>query len=193
MEDGRRLLVKLVEEAKKCVKCKLYKTRTNVVVGEGPLNSLIMLVGEAPGYWEDKQGRPFVGAAGKFLDKLLSFAGLNRGKVYITNIVKCRPPKNREPKPDEIEACKSYLDRQITLIKPKIICALGNVASTCLLQKFGFQAQPMGKIHGKVFETNQLKIIPLHHPATVLYKPSLKKVLEEDWKLVGTKIKNLTH
>ena len=192
MKEEEERLLKLVEEAKKCVKCRLHKTRTNVVVGEGPLNSLIMLVGEAPGYWEDKQGKPFVGAAGKLLDKLLALAGLDRSKVYITNVVKCRPPGNREPKPDEIEACKGYLDEQISLIKPKIICTLGNVASAYLLQKFGFQFQPMVRIHGKVFEVNQLKIIPLYHPATALYKPPIKKVLEEDWRLVGAKIKNLS-
>jgi len=189
--DREEEFLKLVEEVKKCSKCRLYKTRKNVVVGDGPINSLIMLVGEAPGYWEDQQGKPFVGAAGKFLNKLLDLAGLDRGKVYITNVVKCRPPGNREPKPDEIEACKPYLDKQLNLIQPKIVCALGNFATSYLLQKYGFPIQSMGKIHGKIFETKNLKIIPLYHPATALYKPPMKKVLEEDWKTIGLKLKSL--
>ncbi|RLG91693.1 MAG: uracil-DNA glycosylase [Candidatus Hecatellales archaeon] len=190
MSEKERLL-KLAEEAKNCVRCRLYKTRKNVVFGDGPLDSPIMLIGEAPGYWEDLKGKPFVGAAGKFLDKLLALAGLDRGKVYITNVVKCRPPGNREPKPDEVEACRPYLEEQINLIKPKIICTLGNVASTYLLQKFGFRVQPMGRIHGKVFEVNQLKIIPLYHPATALYKPPIKTVLEEDWMLLKARLEHL--
>ncbi|RLI05925.1 uracil-DNA glycosylase [Candidatus Bathyarchaeota archaeon] len=183
--------LRLTEEVKRCTKCDLHESRKNVVVGEGPTNALVMLVGEAPGYWEDLQGKPFVGAAGKFLDKLLVIAGLSRKDVYITNVVKCRPPGNREPKPEEIKACVGYLNKQISLIKPKIICALGNFAASYLLGKFGFNFQSMGKVHGETFEVNQLKIIPLYHPATALYKPPMRKVLEEDWKKVGVKIKSL--
>ncbi|MGP3667362.1 MAG: uracil-DNA glycosylase family protein [Candidatus Bathyarchaeota archaeon] len=173
--------LKLIEEVKNCTRCRLCQTRKNVVFGEGFSGSRIMLVGEAPGYWEDLKGKPFVGEAGKFLDKLLSLAGISRNMVYITNVVKCRPPGNREPKPDEIEACMFYLEKQLNFIQPKIVCTLGNVASNFFLKKYGLPVYPMGKIRGKIFDVNQLKIVPLYHPATALYKPSMKKVLEEDW------------
>ncbi|MCX8175704.1 MAG: uracil-DNA glycosylase, partial [Candidatus Bathyarchaeota archaeon] len=112
-------LLKLIEAVKNCTRCRLYQTRKNVVVGEGFSGSRIMLVCEAPGYWGDLKGKPFVGEAGKFLDKLLSLAGINRNMVYITNVVKCHPPGNREPKPDEVEACKFYLEKQLSIIQPK--------------------------------------------------------------------------
>ena len=183
--------LKLIEEVKNCTKCRLHQTRKNVVVGEGSTESRVMLVGEAPGYWEDLKGKPFVGEAGKLLDKLLSLAGISRSLVYITNVVKCRPPGNREPKPDEIESCKVYLEKQLNLIQPKIVCTLGNVATSYFLRKYSLPVYPMGKIHGKIFDVDQLKIIPLYHPATALYKPPMKKVLEEDWLKLKNEISSL--
>jgi len=123
------------KEVKNCRKCDLHKQRSNSVAGEGLPHSTIMLIGEAPGYWEDQKGRPFVGAAGKFLDELLRIAGLERKDVFITNILKCRPPRNREPTQEEIRACTPYLNRQIDIIKPRLIITLGNVATFYILKK----------------------------------------------------------
>ncbi|MDI6826463.1 MAG: type-4 uracil-DNA glycosylase [Candidatus Aenigmarchaeota archaeon] len=186
-------LLVLKKEVETCTRCDLHKTRTNVVFGEGSANARIMLCGEAPGYWEDQKGRPFVGNAGKFLDELLSIAGLKREEVFIANILKCRPPGNREPRPEEIELCTSFLNKQIKIIKPRIICTLGNYATSYILEKYGFKSDSMGKIHGKVFRVSnlstQLKIIPMYHPATALYKPYMKEVIKRDWKLIKEELK----
>ena len=180
-------LIKEIErEIKNCRKCDLFKNRTNPVPGSGSYKSKIMLIGEAPGYWEDKKGEPFVGKAGKFLDELLLLIGRRREEVFITNVVKCRPPNNREPTEEEVKACTPYLDRQIEIIKPKIIVTLGNVATTYIFKKFGLKVESISRIHGKVFEVSTLlgkiKIIPMYHPATALYNPRMKDVLREDWK-----------
>jgi len=181
-------LLKLKEKVLKCKKCDLYKTKTNCVFGEGDFNAKIMFVGEAPGRNEDLQGKPFVGAAGKFLNELLDFIGLRREEIFITNILKCRPPGNRNPKSNEIKACTPYLDKQIELIKPKIICTLGNFATSYIMKKFGLEPKSMGKIHGKIFKiknlTQELKIIPLYHPAAAIYNPNMKKILLEDFKKI---------
>jgi len=175
----------LVEEIKNCKKCPLHKFRKNPVPGEGPLDTDIMVVGEAPGRNEDLQGRPFVGAAGQLLNKLLSLAGLERTQVYITNVVKCRPPGNRDPRDEEIRACLPYLIRQIQLIKPKLIIALGRHAARTLLELVGLKWQSMSKQHGHVYDANiegvKLRIAVTYHPAAALYKPPIREQLEKDF------------
>jgi uracil-DNA glycosylase family 4 len=177
---------KLVEEIMNCRKCRLHKYRKNPVPGEGPLNAKVMVVGEAPGKNEDLQGRPFVGAAGQLLNKLLEMAGLRREEVYITNVVKCRPPGNRDPQEDEIAACLPYLLRQIKLIRPKLIIAVGRHAARTLLQLAGHKWSSMSEQHGKVYEATiegvKLMIAVTYHPAAALYKPPLRQKLEEDFR-----------
>ncbi|MEM1554313.1 MAG: uracil-DNA glycosylase [Thermoproteota archaeon] len=186
----------VLNEAVQCKKCRLWESRTNVVFGEGNLNSKIMLIGEAPGLNEDREGRPFVGQAGKMLNEtLLKAAGLERKDVYITNVVKCRPPKNREPFEDEIDACFPYLNIQIQFIKPKLIITLGNIATSTLFRKFNLKLAPMNQIHGKVFNVSTLsygsiKIIPSYHPATALYNPRVLSLMVDDWKQIGEIIKS---
>ena len=182
----------IIDEIKKCTKCKLYKTRRNPVPGEGPCNAKIMFVGEAPGGKEDETGRPFVGAAGQFLTELLGMAGLRREDVFITNILKCRPPNNRDPEPDEIEACKPYLVRQIRLILPRIIVTLGRYAGRTLLGDAGVKWSSMTRMHGKIFSVElygvKLKIMPTYHPAAALYYPKLRPVIIKDFKEVLKKL-----
>lgn len=167
-------------EVKKCTKCSLHKTRNNVVFGEGNPDAKLMLVGEAPGREEDIQGKPFVGEAGKLLTKMLKAINLKREDVYIGNILKCRPPHNRDPKPDEIAVCKPYLEKQIELIKPEIILALGRHSAWTLL---GIDA-PFKAIRGNVYIFKQAKLIPTYHPAALLYHPAWKKEAWIDLQLV---------
>jgi len=181
---------KIEEEIKNCKRCDLWKTRNHCVVGSGNLNAKIMFIGEAPGYNEDLQGKPFVGKAGKFFDELLSSVELTRDEVYITNILKCRPPGNRNPTEEEIKACTPYLDRQIEIIKPKIICCLGNFATNYIFKKFNLKPESISKIHGKIFNISNLfgikYIIPLYHPAVAVYNFNMKNILLEDFaKLKG--------
>ncbi len=180
-------LKKIEKEIKECKKCPLYKTRKNVVPGEGGFQSRIMFVGEAPGRREDELGRPFVGAAGKFLDELLASIGLSRKDVYITNIVKCRPPGNRDPTDEEIKLCSPYLDRQIAVMKPRIICPLGRFSAKYILEKFGFEMGKISKIQGKVFEGNIL-ILPMYHPAAALYHQNLKSELYKSFEVLKSLI-----
>ena len=181
-ESMKRLEEKII----KCRKCPLGELRTNAVPGSGSYESKVMFVGEGPGYWEDQKGLPFVGRAGKVLDELLESIGLTRDKVYITNIVKCRPPNNRDPTEEEIKACSPYLDMQIDLIRPKIIVPLGRHSMAYILRKFGFDPEPISKIHGKTFEARTLfgkiVIMPIYHPAVALYRPQLKEELQQDFK-----------
>jgi DNA polymerase len=180
--------LKLVEEIKRCTKCPLHKSRKNAVPGEGPLDADVMVVGEGPGRNEDEQGRPFVGAAGKLLTELLEAAGLPRESVYITNVVKCRPPGNRDPADEEIVACLPYLLAQIRLVRPKLIIAVGRHAARTLLQLSGRQFRSMARDHGKVYEATiegvRVRIIPTYHPAAALYKPQLRQDLERDFRTV---------
>jgi uracil-DNA glycosylase family 4 len=186
----REELEKIKKEVLGCKKCELYKTRNNPVIGEGSIEAKIMLVGEAPGASEDKTGRPFCGAAGEVLDELLRSTGIKREEVYIANLLKCRPPENRDPKPEEIDACVPYLERQIEVIKPEVICPLGRYSMRFLMEKYGLKEQIDGisKIHGKVFESRSLfekiKIIPLYHPAAATYNPNLKEILKRDFSIV---------
>ena len=183
-------LKQIKEEVIKCQKCSLCQTRNLPVIGQGNHQAEIMLIGEAPGASEDKTGRPFCGQAGRILDELLNSAGLKREEVYICNILKCRPPQNRNPQKEEIDACTSYLERQIAIIKPKIIGSLGNYSTTYLLEKFGLKnkIQGISKIHGQVFKTKAdfgpIKIIPLYHPAVVVYNQNMEKGLKNDFKIL---------
>ena len=171
-----------------CKKSPLYKDGTFPVFGEGSLNADIMLVGEAPGYNESITGKPFCGAAGKILDELLESVGLKREGIFITNIVKLRPPNNRNPTQEEIKSFAPFLDKQIEIINPKIICCLGNFSTGYIMKKFNLsnKLQGISKIHGQVFSVSTLfgtiKIIPLYHPAVVTYDANMKDVLKEDFK-----------
>jgi len=190
MENTEQGLREIKEEVLNCRKCPLYKTRTNPVIGEGSVETKIIFVGEAPGFNEDQKGQPFCGAAGKVLDELLNSVGIKREEIYITNILKCRPPQNRDPKTEEIESCTPYLEKQIEIIKPKVICTLGNYSTAFLMEKHGLKAQIQGisKIHGRVFSSNTLfgsiEIIPLYHPAVVTYNSNMKEVLKRDFKIL---------
>ncbi|NJE85324.1 uracil-DNA glycosylase [Thermococcus sp. CX2] len=186
------LMKKLEEKIRSCRKCPLGELRTNAVPGAGSYEAKVMFVGEAPGYWEDQKGLPFVGRAGKVLDELLAEIGLKREDVYITNIVKCRPPDNRDPTEEEIKACSPYLDRQIDIIKPKVIVPLGRHSMRYILEKFGFDTEPISKIHGKTFEAHTLfgkiVIMPMYHPAVALYRPALREELRRDFHKLKTLI-----
>jgi DNA polymerase len=164
-----------------CTKCRLAQGRTQVVFGSGDRNADLMFVGEAPGFHEDQQGIPFVGQAGKLLDRLLAGIGLTRDMVFVANVLKCRPPGNRDPQPDEIEACEPHLFRQIELIEPRVVATLGNFATKLLSGK------PHGitRVHGQEQETTlggrRVLLYPLYHPAAALYTPAMLKVLESDF------------
>jgi DNA polymerase len=175
-----------------CAKCRLSQGRTQVVFGAGNPHADLMFVGEAPGFHEDKQGVPFVGQAGKLLDKLLAGVGLWRDDVYIANVLKCRPPGNRDPQPDEIESCEPHLFRQIELIEPKMIATLGNFATKLL------SGRPLGitRVHGQeqplTIAGRSVLLYPLYHPAAALYTPAMLKVLEADFaripELIGDRL-----
>lgn len=181
-----RELQELEAEIRTCTRCRLHKTRTQAVPGAGPYDAEIMFVGEAPGFHEDKQGKPFVGAAGRYLNELLEKNGLRREDVYITNIVKCRPPNNRDPLPDEIQACEPYLDRQIALINPRIIVTLGRFA----MQHF-FPGASISRIHGQPQERDGRIFFPIFHPAAGLYQPKWKPLLEEDFHKLADLLRRL--
>ncbi len=187
-------LENLRRRVQRCRRCELWKTRRNPVFGEGPANARIMLVGLGPGRQEDLQGRPFVGAAGKFLDRLLEEAGLRRDQLYITNVMKCYLPDNRASE-DQVRACSPYLDQQIEIIQPELIIALGNLAASYLLGKFGLKPESMEKMHGKVYEASTLiltlRIVPMYHPASALRNPGLRDRLIEDWRELGARLREL--
>ncbi len=176
---------KLKEEIKACTKCALHRNRRNPVPGEGPIGAEVMVVGEAPGRREDELGRPFVGMAGKLLDTLLEKAGLRRDQVYITNVVKCRPPGNRDPRPEEISACLPYLLRQIRILRPRVIIAVGRIAASTLFKLAGLKWRGMKAEHGIVYDATiegvGVKLVATYHPASALYNPQLRSVLEEDF------------
>jgi DNA polymerase len=160
-----------------CRDCGLCAGRTNSVPGEGYPDADIMFIGEGPGFYEDQQARPFVGASGKFLDELLASIGLDRRKVFIANVVKCRPPNNRDPQPDEIEACGKYLEEQIATIEPKVIVTLGRHS----MQRY-FPGESIGRIHGQPRRKDGQLIVPMYHPAAALHQASLRRVIEADFK-----------
>jgi uracil-DNA glycosylase len=177
-------LATFAEQVSGCTRCRLSQGRTQVVFGVGNPHADLMFVGEAPGFHEDKQGVPFVGQAGKLLDKLLGGIGLERPEVYIANVLKCRPPGNRDPQPDEIESCEPHLFRQIELIQPRVVATLGNFATKLLSGK------PTGitRVHGQEQEVtlggNRVLLYPLYHPAAALYTPAMLNVLQEDFRRI---------
>jgi DNA polymerase len=169
------------DEVAGCTRCALSQGRTQVVFGAGSPSAELMFVGEAPGFHEDKNGVPFVGAAGKLLSKLLDGIGLSRDEVYIANVLKCRPPGNRDPQPEEIEACEPHLWRQIALIEPKLICTLGNFATKLLSGKPAGITQVHGRPQDVVLGGSPVTLYPIFHPAAALYTPRMLAVLEEDF------------
>lgn len=178
----------LLEKCSKCKNCPLWEKRTNVVFGVGNKNAGIMFIGEGPGADEDREGEPFVGKSGQLLDKYLSLMGFSRkDNVYIGNIVKCRPPQNRDPKEEEIEACISYLRHQVRLIKPEIIVCLGRVAATRLIKE-DFKVK---KEHGEFFEKKGVYMVGTYHPSALLRNPSLKAEALGDFQKIRQKAKDL--
>ena len=169
----------LAAEVAKCTRCLLHQGRTKAVPGEGPENADIMFIGEAPGFHEDQQGQPFVGAAGKFLDELLGSINLERKDVFIANVIKCRPPGNRDPLPEEIEACKPFLDRQIEIIQPKLVVTLGRFSMTR-----AFPKARISRIHGQPRKIDGVVYYPMYHPAAALHQPSLRRTVEEDMRRI---------
>lgn len=182
-------LKRIEEEAKNCKKCSLWKTRKNVVFGMGNPETKILFIGEAPGYNEDLKGIPFCGKAGEVLDLLFSSISMKREDIYITNIIKCRPLENRDPKEEEIEKCMEYLEKQIEIINPKIICCLGRHALNSIFKKYSVENKKnISAIHGKVFEKEDIfstiKIVAFYHPAVAVYNPEKLKILKEDFKIL---------
>jgi uracil-DNA glycosylase len=175
----------LEESLRGCCQCGLCRGRTQVVFGVGNPQAELMFVGEGPGFHEDKQGEPFVGQAGKLLTELLGLIGLTRSDVYIANVVKCRPPENRDPAPDEIEACSPHLMEQIGIIRPRVICTLGRFATKLLADTDLSMTAIHGKAKGKVLADVDTIIFPVFHPAAALYTPANRKLLEEDFTKLG--------
>jgi len=179
-------LSELYREIESCQLCEaLATTRNKVVPGSGNENAQIVFIGEAPGYHEDQQGLPFVGQAGQFLDYLLNSINLQRSDVYICNVIKCRPPGNRDPLPTEIKNCQKWLDRQLELISPKIIVTLGRYS----LAKF-FPGETIGKVHGKERKQDNIIYFPMYHPAAALHQQSLRQTIEEDIKRIPSLLSN---
>lgn len=178
MSEQQNALQAFYDTIKDCQKCTLGASRTQIVFGTGNPEAEIMFVGEAPGYYEDKAGIPFVGAAGKLLDSLLQEIGLQRSAIYIANVLKCRPPQNRHPLPAEVAACQPYLWRQIHIVQPRIICTLGNFATQLLLgKKIGIT-----KIRGQHFQGQGYVIMPMLHPASALHRDALQASVREDFR-----------
>jgi len=174
---AQEALETIAQQVSVCTKCELYKGRTKAVPGEGPTHAEIMFIGEGPGASEDKQGRPFVGASGKFLDELLAQAGVTRSDVFITNVVKCRPPGNRDPQPIEVETCTTnYLDNQIKIVNPSIIVTLGRHS----MNKFIPDAK-ITQIHGQMQKVGKRFVIPMFHPAAALHQVRFRPMLLEDF------------
>jgi uracil-DNA glycosylase family 4 len=176
-EEAASALRELYEQVAVCPDCELSRNRTHAVPGEGPPDAEIVFIGEAPGYYEDQQARPFVGPAGQFLDQLLASIDLRREDVYICNVIKCRPPQNRDPLPGEIQACHKWLERQLEIIRPRLIATLGRYS----LAKY-FPGQPISRIHGQERRVGDLLVVPMYHPAAALHQASLRRTIEEDFK-----------
>ncbi|MGH7883175.1 MAG: uracil-DNA glycosylase family protein [Candidatus Dormibacteraceae bacterium] len=176
-EQRRQTLTKLHGQILGCIACPLHQSRTQAVPGVGSIEAEVMLVGEAPGHQEDIQGKPFVGPAGKLLDTLLGRIGLNREKVFISNVLKCRPPQNRDPRPEEAETCLPYLRHQFKLVQPKAVVILGRHALERMLPGVG----PISRVHGQIFHRMEVAFMPVYHPAAALHNPSLVGELERDF------------
>lgn len=185
---ARMSIEEIRSQVHQCQKCPLSKTRTQTVFGEGNLRAQLIFVGEAPGYEEDQQGRPFVGRAGQLLTRIITAMNLTREEVYITNVVKCRPPQNRNPLPDEITACEPYLHNQLEIIQPRVICALGNFASQTILKT----KNPISRLRGRCYNYRNIPVVPTFHPAACLRFPRYKNMVWEDMKLVKEILKNVS-
>ena len=182
--ERRELLKAVYEEARQCARCPLHQTRTTVVFGSGHADADLMFVGEAPGANEDRQGLPFVGQAGKLLEKLLGEIGMERADVFIANVLKCRPPDNRDPNPNEIEACQDYLRRQVELIEPVVICTLGNFSTKLLRGDCTGISRRHGHEEIRVIGARAIRLYPLYHPAAALYTPSTLEALRADFRRI---------
>lgn len=174
--DSKKELSEIAGQVSVCTRCQLHYSRKKAVPGEGPVDSEVMLIGEGPGFYENEQGRPFVGAAGKFLDELLAKGGVRREDVFITNVVKCRPPGNRDPLPEELSSCSEYLDRQIEAINPRVIVTLGRYSMGKFLPNVR-----ISDVHGQPFWNHGRLVVPMYHPAAALHQPSLKTSVERDF------------
>jgi uracil-DNA glycosylase len=163
-----------------CTQCALHIGRTKTVPGDGPLGALVMFIGEAPGFHEDQQGIPFVGAAGRLLNELLQQVGIPRQQVFITNVIKCRPPGNRDPNPDEVEACKGHLDEQIEIVAPQVIVTLGRHSMVR-----AFPEEKISVVHGQARRVGERVYFPMYHPAAALHQPSLRGIIEADFQQLG--------
>lgn len=179
--ERRELLKSVYEEARECTRCPLHQTRTTVVFGSGNADADLMFVGEAPGANEDRMGLPFVGQAGKLLDRLLEEIGMGRGDVFIANTLMCRPPDNRDPHPKETEACQDYLFRKVELIEPVVICTLGNFSTKLLRGDTTGISRLHGREEARVIGSRAVRLYPLYHPAAALYTPSMLETLRSDF------------
>jgi len=177
-------LSQIARQVAACQQCDLHSSRKLSVPGEGPADAQIMLIGEGPGFYENEQGRPFVGSAGNFLNELLARAGLTRGEVFITNVVKCRPPGNRDPLPEELAACRDYLESQIAAINPRIIVTLGRFSMAMF-----FPLARIGAVHGQSAKVHNRLVVPMYHPAAALHQPALKSTVERDFTRLAEAIK----
>jgi DNA polymerase len=169
-------LAAVAEQVRACRRCKLHQSRKNAVPGEGPPDAEILFIGEGPGFHENEQGRPFVGAAGKFLEELLATIGLRREQVFICNVVKCRPPGNRDPLPEEIEACADYLEQQLQAVNPRLVVTLGRYS----MARY-FPGAKISEVHGKPRPVEGRLVVPMYHPAAALHQPSLRRIVEQDF------------
>ena len=189
MSDKRNQIQQITLQISQCKKCGLSLSRLNTVPGEGSIDAKVVLVGEAPGKKEDELGRPFVGRAGTLLDSLLDGVGLERSEVYILNILKCRPPKNRRPKKVEISSCETYLLSQLSVLKPRVLAPMGNSSLSYFQRKFGLEKAVIGDVHGKSVEIEtewgHVLLFPLYHPAAAIYNRQLIEVLTEDMELLS--------
>jgi DNA polymerase len=188
-EPGQSNMITLEDVRKElgdCKRCKLHRTRKTIVFGEGNEKATLMFIGEGPGYDEDLQGKPFVGRAGQLLTKIIESVNLSREEVYITNIIKCRPPQNRNPESDEIQSCHPFLMKQISVIQPKIICALGTFSAQTLLKT----DTKITALRGKVYDLEGIKVIPTYHPAFLLRNPEKKREVWEDMKKIVELLSN---
>jgi DNA polymerase len=185
MDYKQKAFAELNAVIRKCKRCRLYLTRTNVLCGEGNLHALLMLIAQAPGQNEDREGRMFIGPSGKVLDELLVEAGIRRDEIYMTNLIKCRPPKNRRPKRAEIEACSSFLEKEIALIEPKVLVPLGYYSARFILNKYNITIpQSRGEfsgLYGKLFQARDKRLYPLTHPAALLYNRSYTRAAFEKY------------
>jgi uracil-DNA glycosylase family 4 len=186
-KDTMSALTELYEEIKKCRQCEIARYRTNVVPGEGAEDADIMFIGEAPGWHEDQQGRPFVGPAGKFLDELLGLIGLKREQVYITNVIKTRPLDNRDPLPQEMVNCRPWLDRQIEIIRPKMIVTLGRYSMALF-----FPGKTISRIHGTAEKRDGILYYAMYHPAAALHQQSLRETIKADMQKIPELLRQAT-